>query len=882
MIDVLQVEINQIKRTTNTVQQFHRTIHLIIYYLKYITVCLYALRNTKHKSSLEVCDYIISNFCVPSEGHWLSLLNKLLKQDDFYGIENLNKTFKKRIPDEIASGFTNLFSHAFCNDSYSNKGMNYLDFFEKIISVKNKLISHGSCNEDKAAAFFDKINKILDNILEHFGYITGIHLFHIYEKENEIEYHIINSATELKISKEILRECFLHDGLYLFVNEKLFKTDPFLICRDGEILFFNKFIKDQGRVLFNAPNGKEKYIKSSHDNIADIFNIPVSKNVLNPLDVSAKCAKNGTIHNIPEPDCKEYIGREEQLMKLNGLMNHARHFITALDGIGGVGKTALALKYCENCLLNEKGVQSYYDYIVWVSAKETKFVNEQIIKIEKSFEHIEQLLDAILDVLGFSENKNLTLEYKKEIVIKILSMDVKLLLVIDNMETIKKENLKDIWSFVNLLPIPSKVLLTSREFSFEVNQNLSIGNLSSADALQMVASLANRDEKKKSLIIQNANKIFEYSNGLPIAIISIVNQLVLGKSINGIGRDLESSQGNLNEFCFKPQLSLLNDDQLKVLKIVSLSKENINYESLQYMIESEIKSPLSEVLYRLSSLSLLVPNPDTQTFRILPLVKNYILTKNITSEEKEYIEKILFKYYQLKEIDSFRHMPIEEMAIEKCALIPRKLVDKAMMHAKLGEIEEADKCFSDSIKTFPTEPYVVFSYATFVLDYKHNADEAISYYKKANSLSENYINYKKIADIQLRNKNFDSAIKNYEWAKKCAKIQRNKDEMIYSVAITQFEKVKIIRRDIKISKRNDQIPERNEIYKKIIENMTYYLNAAPTIYEGKLIRISRILAESYYGIRNKELALIHIDKAIELSEGEESHVSYKNICVSKL
>ena len=143
-------------------------------------------------------------------------------------------------------------------------------------------------------------------------------------------------------------------------------------------------------------------IYTEHDTINKLFNLEVNSNLRFNFNITYM--ENGVTHNLPNKFYKNFVGRNNELLKLTELIDHERNYITTLDGIGGVGKTSLALEYCYN--LTKKNIDNYknIEFVIWVTSKNTLFKNGQVKELKQPLEYLEQLLDFILTVIN---NKSL-------------------------------------------------------------------------------------------------------------------------------------------------------------------------------------------------------------------------------------------------------------------------------------------------------------------------------------------------------------------------------------------------------------------------------------------------------------------------------------------
>ncbi|MBA7597491.1 hypothetical protein ES703_04494 [subsurface metagenome] len=412
------------------------------------------------------------------------------------------------------------------------------------------------------------------------------------------------------------------------------------------------------RIRIKIAHVKQNFSALDLDMLIEIAEkmIPVIGNFSNELQATIACIKNNPekvlikvpqgflvydeeplfayINNLPSADYVTdggFVGRKEDLAKIDSLLSSDLYRVVTVTGAGGVGKTALAHKYCQDLMRSRTFP---FDAMVWVSAKEEKLSITGIEPIEPTFRTYEDFLNSILETFGWYDDINKPLPEKEESVEVILRVGNKgILLVVDNLETIQDERVIEL---IKTFPPPNKILITSRLGLGEVERRYNLKEMDTKDAIILLRTVA-REKGAQSLAMlpdetlsTYVEKMFKY----PLAIKWVVGQIATGKPIDTAICDLTSSEGDVAKFCFEYIFdSLLGDEARTVLYSLAMYDKPLGRGVLAHITELETEQ-LDRVLRELIIASLIVSNQDTSQegsietrYELLPLTTNYIQSK---------------------------------------------------------------------------------------------------------------------------------------------------------------------------------------------------------------------------------------------------------------
>lgn len=337
------------------------------------------------------------------------------------------------------------------------------------------------------------------------------------------------------------------------------------------------------------------------------------------------------INNLPIADYEYeggFVGRADDEERIIKMLKSNMHRVITIAGAGGVGKSALTLKIV-NDIIRDSLVE--YDFIVWVSAKENKLSYLGIEDLEPTLKNYDELLDTILNVVGFDADSYGDDDNKKESDINdLFDACNKVLLIIDNLETITDER---IINFILDSHPNVNFIITSRRGLGQVERRYDLKELKEKDAIHLFRIICKEKGLQElqiadeSLIRSYVKKVYCY----PLAIKWVLGQAALGKDIMCVIDGINEQSSDISKFCFEQVFSDLSIEAKSILYALCLDNDAVPKGVLKYISNLDDIS-FEDCIHDLLIVSLILPEQKVNKqngeinsyYSLLPLTRGYV------------------------------------------------------------------------------------------------------------------------------------------------------------------------------------------------------------------------------------------------------------------
>lgn len=327
-------------------------------------------------------------------------------------------------------------------------------------------------------------------------------------------------------------------------------------------------------------------------------------------------------HNLPHRNYGRFVGRQEELDRIHQLLKpypHSRYHIVTVDGIGGIGKSTLALEAAYYYLQQYETLppEERFDAIIWASAKQSVLTADGIVSRRQTLRTLDDLYTTISTTLDREDITRARSDKQPSLVDQALRRQ-RTLLILDNFETVDDEQ---VLAFVREVPDPTKVIVTTRH-RIDVAYPVRLVGMPEEDGLSLIAQEC--DEQAVTMTEKEARRLYERTGGVPLAIVWSLALMGYGYGVDAVLRRLGQRSEDIGHYCFAGALDLVRGTEAYILLMaLSIFQTDACRDALGSVADmARTELDRDEGMVKLERLSLL--NKHGDRFWMLPLTRSYV------------------------------------------------------------------------------------------------------------------------------------------------------------------------------------------------------------------------------------------------------------------
>ncbi|PZV11299.1 MAG: NB-ARC domain-containing protein [Leptolyngbya sp.] len=213
-----------------------------------------------------------------------------------------------------------------------------------------------------------------------------------------------------------------------------------------------------------------------------------------------------------------FVGRKTEITQcLEALAPEERGWGVAIDGIGGMGKTALALEVAHSARQ-----QALFDAYLFASAKTTWLSPDGVRQETLALSSLDAFCREFARILGQDEIGKITDATERRRALLDALRGRRVLLIWDNLETLTAEERDQIAEFLRKLPGASKAIITSRRRTGESAVTIRLDKLSLPEARDLMQQVGQRQPRVARELQQagvtGQQALYDAAGGNPLAL----------------------------------------------------------------------------------------------------------------------------------------------------------------------------------------------------------------------------------------------------------------------------------------------------------------------------------------------------------------------------
>ena len=363
------------------------------------------------------------------------------------------------------------------------------------------------------------------------------------------------------------------------------------------------------------------------------------------IEIGTLEAQIVTLQNLPQRKYTRFFGRSHEInLILSYLRADRGSSVITITGIRGVGKTSLAMEVAYRCFdarnNNDERVP-YFDAIIFNTAKQQSLMDGQILTSHHLPLSLLGIIREITETLGYDyiAQSDIIEQLRRT---KNFVKDLRILLIVDNIETINESEIDSVKAFLYELPPSIKTIITSREnIGF---QPIHLHCLDREDSVALIKQKLQEINQKRlpftiSLSAQEITAIVEKTGGIPLAIIYVIGLLNNGENLSKIlDRLVGIDNSKLVNFIFSQSIEQIKDKPAyRLFLSIAVFDDPCTLNALVYVADiPQMDDNLHDGLMELERLSLVNHSREgMDRYEMLQLTREYALYELKSDPEME-------------------------------------------------------------------------------------------------------------------------------------------------------------------------------------------------------------------------------------------------------
>jgi tetratricopeptide (TPR) repeat protein len=337
----------------------------------------------------------------------------------------------------------------------------------------------------------------------------------------------------------------------------------------------------------------------------------------------ARAASTTTPNNLPR--LQPFFGREKELAAIREALDpESRTWGALIDGPGGMGKTSLAVRAAYDC------PPGHFQRIIFVSVKDREMEDDGPRSLGNLIvPGFLAMLNELARELGRPDIPEKPEDQRIRLLLDALR-PAQALLILDNLESLHKDDRDPLFTFVKRLPQGCKAILTSRDRIASSADTLTLERLDEAAALATLANLARRNKLLVRTSEADRISLYKATDGNPLLLCWVADQLglVQCRTIAHALAALRSCPPDNDplEFIFGDLARKFTGNEAKVLAALTFFALSAKVGHIAEIAGLK-EEPVETALRTLANRSLVVPDQEETAYTLVPMVADFLRHK---------------------------------------------------------------------------------------------------------------------------------------------------------------------------------------------------------------------------------------------------------------